>query len=276
MPGRVSRLMPAIPYQALRRGSKLKKTSCSSHFPERDSSRTGGVTRNTTGVPLTSRNGCQRTDHNLKTLLFGAGGVVWPIATGIATKSATASKKARFLREGDSRSRNDLLSTKTSLALLSRHGSHNPRRANLVLHHRDRGHDSWLSRGGPSYSGRCQGGPRRGRQEGTHSHFDEPGEDFEDLQDRAGRRAGRPENPAGRSHRLRSSLRVGMWESELWWTWSGSNRRPLPCHGSALPAAPQAHLVERRNFPQLIFTHWKAIVKPNSRRPPSIPFGAFC
>src|SRR5262249_46228402 len=28
---------------------------------------------------------------------------------------------------------------------------------------------------------------------------------------------------------------------EDWWTWSGSNRRPLPCHGSALPAAPQAH-----------------------------------
>ena len=28
---------------------------------------------------------------------------------------------------------------------------------------------------------------------------------------------------------------------EIWWTWSGSNRRPLPCHGSALPAAPQAH-----------------------------------
>ena len=27
----------------------------------------------------------------------------------------------------------------------------------------------------------------------------------------------------------------------VWWTWSGSNRRPLPCHGSALPAAPQAH-----------------------------------
>jgi CheY-like chemotaxis protein len=27
-----------------------------------------------------------------------------------------------------------------------------------------------------------------------------------------------------------------------WWTWSGSNRRPLPCHGSALPAAPQAHI----------------------------------
>src|SRR5205085_6527605 len=29
---------------------------------------------------------------------------------------------------------------------------------------------------------------------------------------------------------------------ENWWTWSGSNRRPLPCHGSALPAAPQAHV----------------------------------
>ena len=27
----------------------------------------------------------------------------------------------------------------------------------------------------------------------------------------------------------------------VWWTWSGSNRRPLPCHGSALPTAPQAH-----------------------------------
>src|ERR1041384_1993113 len=29
----------------------------------------------------------------------------------------------------------------------------------------------------------------------------------------------------------------------IWWTWSGSNRRPLPCHGSALPTAPQAHRV---------------------------------
>jgi hypothetical protein len=27
----------------------------------------------------------------------------------------------------------------------------------------------------------------------------------------------------------------------IWWTWTGSNRRPLPCHGSALPTAPQAH-----------------------------------
>src|SRR5258708_38886448 len=25
------------------------------------------------------------------------------------------------------------------------------------------------------------------------------------------------------------------WERVIWWTWSGSNRRPLPCHGSALP-----------------------------------------
>ena len=29
---------------------------------------------------------------------------------------------------------------------------------------------------------------------------------------------------------------------EIWWTWPGSNRRPLPCHGSALPTAPQAHI----------------------------------
>src|SRR5581483_4686979 len=35
----------------------------------------------------------------------------------------------------------------------------------------------------------------------------------------------------------------------LWWTWSGSNRRPLPCHGSALPAAPQAHFGGRCNSP---------------------------
>ena len=34
-----------------------------------------------------------------------------------------------------------------------------------------------------------------------------------------------------------------------WWTWSGSNRRPLPCHGSALPAAPQAH--SRKKFPRV-------------------------
>src|SRR5262249_45296676 len=37
----------------------------------------------------------------------------------------------------------------------------------------------------------------------------------------------------------------GIWN---WWTWSGSNRRPLPCHGSALPAAPQAH-IQRKELP---------------------------
>ena len=31
----------------------------------------------------------------------------------------------------------------------------------------------------------------------------------------------------------------------FWWTWTGSNRRPLPCHGSALPTAPQAHLIQQ-------------------------------
>src|SRR5947199_4339983 len=29
-------------------------------------------------------------------------------------------------------------------------------------------------------------------------------------------------------------------------------------------------------FPKLLFTDWKAVVKPNNRRPPSIPFGDFC
>jgi hypothetical protein len=40
-----------------------------------------------------------------------------------------------------------------------------------------------------------------------------------------------------------TKLKSGVSASSLkiWWTWSGSNRRPLPCHGSALPAAPQAH-----------------------------------
>src|SRR5579863_10080590 len=35
---------------------------------------------------------------------------------------------------------------------------------------------------------------------------------------------------------------------ERWWTWPGSNRRPLPCHGSALPAAPQAHFWGRNSL----------------------------
>jgi hypothetical protein len=39
----------------------------------------------------------------------------------------------------------------------------------------------------------------------------------------------------------------GSWrmDREDWWTWSGSNRRPLPCHGSALPTAPQAHNTQK-------------------------------
>ena len=47
-----------------------------------------------------------------------------------------------------------------------------------------------------------------------------------------------------------------------WWTWSGSNRRPLPCHGSALPAAPQAHIWKECNS---ILTHAFALVKPCER-----------
>ena len=38
--------------------------------------------------------------------------------------------------------------------------------------------------------------------------------------------------------KLEKGNAVSTWK---WWTWPGSNRRPLPCHGSALPAAPQAH-----------------------------------
>ena len=40
-----------------------------------------------------------------------------------------------------------------------------------------------------------------------------------------------------RKHFRKSMFCWGLF----WWTWTGSNRRPLPCHGSALPTAPQAH-----------------------------------
>src|SRR5437879_13564925 len=33
---------------------------------------------------------------------------------------------------------------------------------------------------------------------------------------------------------------VRAWNRENWWTWPGSNRRPLPRHGSSLPVVPQA------------------------------------
>src|SRR5690349_10524362 len=49
--------------------------------------------------------------------------------------------------------------------------------------------------------------------------------------------------PAGRDALRKFSVcnYVKQRTRRKWWTWSGSNRRPLPCHGSALPAAPQAH-----------------------------------
>src|SRR5579863_232668 len=52
-----------MPRQVLLDGSKEKKTSCSSHFPETDSNLFGGVTCNRTGDPFTTRFGCQRTDQ---------------------------------------------------------------------------------------------------------------------------------------------------------------------------------------------------------------------
>ena len=40
----------------------------------------------------------------------------------------------------------------------------------------------------------------------------------------------------------------------LWWTWSGSNRRPLPCHGSALPSCATGPLWEKRGIELLQFS----------------------
>ena len=60
----------------------------------------------------------------------------------------------------------------------------------------------------------------------------------------------------------------GYWGG-IWWTWSGSNRRPLPCHGSALPAAPQAHCAEELPFAanatkaKTIFAYRIRLVKPS-------------
>ena len=36
-----------------------------------------------------------------------------------------------------------------------------------------------------------------------------------------------------------------------WWTWRDSNPRPLPCHGSALPTAPQARSGVGTNTPRI-------------------------
>src|ERR1035438_413426 len=41
---------------------------------------------------------------------------------------------------------------------------------------------------------------------------------------------------------------TALANGDIWWTWPGSNRRPLPCHGSALPSAPQAHFAEERRL----------------------------
>src|SRR5690349_24809855 len=73
--------------------------------------------------------------------------------------------------------------------------------------------------------------------------------------------------------------RVGTGRGEsckllkIWWTWSGSNRRPLPCHGSALPAAPQAHKGRSANS---ILADTYALVKPTSQNfwPASHLFGS--
>src|ERR1051326_5903243 len=57
-----------------------------------------------------------------------------------------------------------------------------------------------------------------------------------------------------------SCLKAGR---NAWWTWSGSNGRPLPCHGSALPAAPQSHIEGRccNNFRPAILVSQTTKVK---------------
>ncbi len=56
---------------------------------------------------------------------------------------------------------------------------------------------------------------------------------------------------------------------KIWWTWSGSNRRPLPCHGSALPAAPQAHVEKTArcagNLSNSILAYPLLLVKPRKQ-----------
>src|SRR5207248_3964346 len=96
-------------------------------------------------------------------------------------------------------------------------------------------------------------------------------------------------NPKAPGHALKSSARAGallieqarrtrsqyktFWFSRFggckckasrrnWWTWSGSNRRPLPCHGSALPAAPQAH--NRGKDSDRISSRWRVPIQLNS------------
>src|SRR4051812_38708228 len=78
------------------------------------------------------------------------------------------------------------------------------------------------------------GGPGRDR---THDLFHAEGKACERRVARAKPWA----QPLAAEPRISASTQLG---ASNWWTWSGSNRRPLPCHGSALPAAPQAHISE--------------------------------
>jgi hypothetical protein len=41
--------------------------------------------------------------------------------------------------------------------------------------------------------------------------------------------------PSEEESTFRGRLKTSAKKGVIWWTWSGSNRRPLPCHGSALP-----------------------------------------
>src|SRR6202035_1098492 len=69
-----------------------------------------------------------------------------------------------------------------------------------------------------------------------------------------------------RTTRGQSTGREKSRLNEGWWTWSGSNRRPLPCHGSALPAAPQAHSLKGRRPVFERLNHFLAVVTGSSNQ----------
>src|SRR5271169_1571125 len=99
LPGRVSRLMPAIPYQVLLGGSKEKKTACSSHFPETDFNWDGAATWNTTGDPLTSRAGCARADQTFEPVFFSTAEAAPCAARDSALNTTLVTRRERFLRQ---------------------------------------------------------------------------------------------------------------------------------------------------------------------------------
>ncbi len=98
--------------------------------------------------------------------------------------------------------------------------------------------NSWWTWSGSNRRPPRQAGARRCLNLSNQSILGGPGRDrTDDLPGKPGRGASQP-----------------FKSINSWWTWSGSNRRPLPCHGSALPAAPQAHV--RRDNSSIVAARW--------------------